>query len=72
LPQIDAQFQHRKDTIFSNELLDELLRFYTLNQISLHTGICRRSLSYMRHKGILNYPDQLAMEIMAGTKRLDG
>jgi hypothetical protein len=71
LPQIDAQFQQDKTVDYANEVLDKLLRYYSLNQISLHTGICRRSLSYMRHSGIRSFPYQLAMEILSGMRRLD-
>ena len=70
LPQIDAVMQHDDSTVFANKLLDELLARYTLNIISSHTGICRRSLSYMRHNGIRSFPDQLALEVMATRKPL--
>lgn len=71
LPQIDAQFEHNSTPEYANELLDELLRFFTLNQIASHCGISRRNLSYMRHEGIKNFPMQVTLEIMAGHKMLD-
>ena len=71
LPQIDAQFEYDGTPEYANELLDEMLRHYTLNQIAAHCGISRRNLSYMRHGGIKNYPVQITLEIMAGRKRLD-
>ena len=70
LPQIDAQFEQNKTAEYANELLDKLLRRLTLDQISLHSGICRRSLSYMRHKGIHNYPWQLTLEVLSGERKL--
>lgn len=70
LPQIDAQFEYNNKTEFANELLDELLRYFTLNQIAAHCGISRRNLSYMRHEGIKNYPMQLTLEILSQRKVL--
>ena len=70
LPQIDAQFEYDDTTEYANKLLDELLRYFTLNQISSHTGISRRLLSYMRHRGISTYPMQLSLEILSGSKVL--
>ena len=70
LPQIDAQFEHNQTTKYANELLDRLLSELTLNQIALHSGICRRSLSYMRHRGILNFPHQLALEVLANVRTI--
>ena len=70
LPQIDAQFEHRVEPDYANQILDDLLDWYTLDQISAHSGICRRSLSYMRHRGIRSYPDQLALEVLSGYKSL--
>ena len=70
LPQIDAQFEHDPSPKKANELLDKLLTYYTLDQIALHSGICRRSLSYMRHRGMLVYPHQLTLEVLAGEKQL--
>jgi hypothetical protein len=72
LPQIDAQFDHNSDPLYASEILDIMLKYYTLDQISLHSGICRRSVSYMRHRGFRSYPDQLVMEILAGKRSLDG
>lgn len=71
LPQIDAQFEHDNTPAFANDLLDDLLRYFTLNQIASHAGISRRNLSYMRHDGIKNYPMQVTLEILAGRKVLD-
>jgi hypothetical protein len=71
LPQIDAQFEYKGTPEYANELLDHLLRFFTLNQIASHCGISRRNLSYMRHDGIKNYPMQLTLEVLAGYKVLD-
>lgn len=73
LPQIDAQFEfYEKGSVesvaYANKLLNTLLRFYTLHQISSHTGIGVRLLSYMRHRGVNTYPNQIALEIMAGAK----
>lgn len=70
LPQIDAQFEHNNTPEYANELLDELLRYFTLNQIASHCGISRRNLSYMRHDGIKNFPMQVTMEVLAGRKKL--
>lgn len=70
LPQIDAQFQHNSKPDYASELLDDLLNGLTLDQIAAHSGICRRSLSYMRHRGIRSFPDQLALEVLAGWTRL--
>jgi len=70
LPQIDAQFEHNVTPEYANQLLDELLTKLTLDQISLHSGICRRSLSYLRHRGIQNYPWQLTLEVLAGVKNI--
>ena len=70
LPQIDAQFEHDASLDYANKLLDELLSGLTLDQIALHSGICRRSLSYMRHRGILSFPHQLALEILAGKRKI--
>lgn len=70
LPPIDAQFEHRPDPEYASELLDRLLRYYTLDQISLHTGISRRSVSYLRHKGFHTMSDQLIMEVLAGVRSL--
>lgn len=55
---------------YANRLLNNCLRFYTLDQIAAHTGICRRLLSYMRHRGVNNYANQIALEILAGAKLL--
>ena len=70
LPQIDAQFERDDSAEYANELLDELLKYLTLDQISAHTGICRRSLSYMRHRGVLSFPDQVTLEILANKRVL--
>jgi hypothetical protein len=72
LPQIDATFQFNSSKEYANELMDDLLRYFTLNQIEAHTGICRRNLSYFRHKGISTFPMQLTLEILAGRVELDG
>ncbi len=66
LPQLNAVENYNPSVEYANELLNELLRFYTLDQIESHTHVSRRALSYMRHRGIGAYPMQLAMEILAG------
>lgn len=71
LPQIDGQFEYNESKEYANELLDTLLRYFTLNQISAHTGISRRLLSYMRHRGVSTYPMQVVLEILAGVKVLE-
>ena len=71
LPQIDAQFEFNDTPEYANKLLDRLLTVFTLRQVSAHTGICRRSLSYMRQNGIRSYPYQIALEIMSGEKTLN-
>jgi hypothetical protein len=70
LPQIDKLRDHDRSPGFAITLLDEIMRYYTLNQIEAHTGISRRNLSYMKHNGINTYPMQLALELMAGRKVL--
>ena len=70
LPQIDAQVEYNGTPEFANELLDELLRYFTLNQIAAHSGISRRNLSYMRHEGIKNYPMQFTLQVLSGAKAL--
>jgi hypothetical protein len=69
LPQIDAQFEHDSTPEYANQLMDDLLKYFTLNEISAHTGISRRNLSYMRHRGINTYPMQVILEIMAGYRK---
>lgn len=71
LPQIDAQFEFNGDPEYANELLDKLLRYYTLDEISLSTGVSRRFVSYLRQRGFDRFPTQLAFEVLAGVKRLD-
>lgn len=75
LPQIDATIDFppagsAENIDYANRLLNNCLRFYTLDQIAAHTGICRRLLSYMRHRGLNSYANQLALEILAGAKLL--
>jgi len=86
LPQIDAVMEHVKCPVhaeisrgcahckgalkFANKLLDELLQSYTLRQIASLTGICKRNISYMRHRGINTYPMQLALELLAGRRKV--
>jgi len=73
LPQIDAQYEFNSDPQYANKLIDQLLQGgFTLAQVASHTGICRRSLSYMRQNGIRSFPFQIALEIMAGERTLDG
>jgi len=64
LPPIDAQAHFNPSPEYANEVLDKLLRFYTLSQISAHTDISRRNLSYFRHRGISTYPMQIALELL--------
>lgn len=71
LPQIDAQFEWNPTPEYANELLDKLLEYFTLQQVSSHTGICKRSLSYMRQRGVRSFPFQIALEIMAGERTLN-
>ena len=68
LPKIDAQTDHNDTLEFANDLLDDLLRFYTLDQISAHSGISRRNLSYFRHRGITTFAMQLTLEVLAGRR----
>lgn len=68
LPQIDAQFEHKPEPEYANRVLDELLRYYTLDQIALHSGICRRSISYMRHRGF-SFPDQIVLEVLSNKRQ---
>jgi hypothetical protein len=68
LPQIDALRDHDRSTKYANSLLDDLLKNYTLIQIAAHTGICKRNISYMRHRGINTFPMQLALEALAGRR----
>jgi len=70
LPQIDAQIEFNSDPAYAAEILDNLLRFYTLDQISAHSGISRRSISYLRHKGFHTMPDQITLEILAEVRKL--
>ena len=70
LPQVDREKEYDGSLEYANSILDHLLRFYTLSQISAHVGISRRNLSYMRHEGIKNYPMQVVLEILAGVKVL--
>ncbi len=65
LPQIDAACDHDRSLEFAIHLLDDLLRKHTLDEISSHTGISRRQLSYMRKDGITTYYFQLVMEVLA-------
>lgn len=72
LPQIDAQYEFNDSPEYANKILDKLLDDgFTLTQVSAHTGICRRSLSYMRQRGIRSFPYQIALEIMAGERTLN-
>ena len=68
LPQIDAIADFNPSPEYANYLLDRCLKYYTLDQISAHTRICRRSLSYMRHRGVGTYPMQLTLEVFADIK----
>jgi hypothetical protein len=70
LPQIDAQFEFDPSSEYADEVIGELLRYYTLDQISNHAGVCRRSVSYMRHRGFPTYPVQLSMEILCFRREL--
>lgn len=72
LPQIDALYEFDDSPEYANKILDKLLDGgYTLTQVAAHTGICRRSLSYMRQRGIRSFPYQIALEIMAGERTLN-
>jgi hypothetical protein len=72
LPQIDAQYEFDDTPEYANQILDKLLEDgFTLTQVAAHTGICRRSLSYMRQRGIRSFPYQIALEIMAGERTLN-
>ena len=70
LPPIDAVRDHDTSPEYAAELLDDLGRHYTRPQISAHIGVCKRSLIYMRSRGIKSYPDQLALEVLAGRKKI--
>lgn len=72
LPQIDAELEWDKSPEYANQILDTLLDSgYTLTQVSHYSGICRRSLSYMRKRGIRSFPYQIVLEIMAGERTLN-
>lgn len=71
LPQIDAQFEFNPDPAYANAILDDLLRYYTLDEIGLTVGVSRRFVSYLRQKGFDKFPTQLAFELLSGVRRLE-
>jgi hypothetical protein len=70
LPPIDAQFEFRPEPEYAKEVLDYLLRFYTLDQIMSHSGLARRSLIDYKHTGFPRYSVQLTLEVLAGMRPL--
>lgn len=71
LPQIDATLEYNPSPEYAAAVVDEALRYWTLDQIAAHTGVARRSVVNYKADGFPRYPVQLTMEIFAGVRRLN-
>lgn len=70
-PPIDKLRDFDPSPEWANVVIDQCARFYTLAQIEAHTGISRRLVSYMRHRGFNNFSNQITLEILAGIRKCD-
>lgn len=68
-PPIDRYRDFDESPEYANMVIDQCARFFTLAQIEAHTGISRRLVSYMRHRGFNNFSNQLTLEILGGIRK---
>lgn len=65
LPTINGALYHDTSPEYATEVIDKLLRYFTLSEIADFSGISRRNISYMKRLGFRNYPMQVTLEILA-------